>query len=82
MKRRKHHGKEQTQNTCLYVIRIARRTGARTSAEFSTMDRRKAYREARKFAAAGRLLSFARHSGRGTWQDLTPSVTDVGGEAS
>lgn len=74
MRRKKHHGKEQTQNSRVYVIRIARRAGARTSAEFNTSDKRQAYREARRYAADGRLLRFMRHLGRGDWEDLTAEV--------
>ncbi|MGW4728904.1 hypothetical protein ACWEQC_06935 [Streptomyces shenzhenensis] len=75
MKRRKHHGKEQTYNDRVFVVRYTRPFGTRETGEFSTSDRRQAYRQARRWASLGRLISFTRHVGAGRWQDLTASVT-------
>ena len=74
MRQRKHHGKETTYNDRVYVVRTTRNNGLRSSSEFSTTDKRQAYREARRAARAGQLIRFVHHAGRGQWHDLTDEV--------
>ncbi|MFI8300041.1 hypothetical protein ACIGCZ_29355 [Streptomyces nigra] len=74
MRQRRHHGKETTYNDRVYVVRTTRSNGLRSSSEFSTSDKRQAYREARRAARAGQLIRFVHHAGRGSWLDLTAEV--------
>ncbi|NUS83014.1 MAG: hypothetical protein HOY75_09720 [Streptomyces sp.] len=78
--RRKHNGRETTVNSGVFVVRYRWTAGAntRTTREFTSRDRRQAYREAGKHARRGRLISFMRHAGAGQVEDLTSTVR--GGE--
>ncbi|MFG2963535.1 hypothetical protein ACGFZS_09625 [Streptomyces sp. NPDC048288] len=74
MKRRKHHGREQTRNDRSYALVFTVADPARETGESTTSDRRQAYRRARQLARQKRLIRFTVYLGRGQQEDLTASV--------
>ncbi|MFB7776871.1 hypothetical protein [Streptomyces bauhiniae] len=83
MKRRKHHGREHTYNSRLYVVQhqYPQPNGTWKRSQFQTSDRAQALCKAREMANRGWLISLAYHRGDGTWQTVpvtTPPTRKVG----